>query len=81
MSYDSWNRMVSSSHWTGDTGSYTYEPLGRRRVNVMNGATTYIVPDGDREVAEYSSSGLIDYFIYGPGLDEPVSAVALEAFL
>ncbi|GAM96814.1 wall associated protein [alpha proteobacterium U9-1i] len=56
--------------------SIGYDPLGRLRQSTASGATTDYLCDGDRLVAEFSSSGtLLRRYAHGPAIDEPIVLV------
>jgi RHS repeat-associated protein len=70
-SYDTENRL------TGATGarnaSLAYDPLGRLYQVVSGGTTTRFLYDGDRLIAEYNSSGVVQRrYVHGTGIDEPL---------
>lgn len=71
-SYDAENRLVGATTATSSL-SFGYDPLGRRVRQTVDGVTTYLVYDGDDELAEYDGSGaLISRFIHGSEIDEPL---------
>jgi len=71
--YDYENRLVSANK-TGIAASYKYDPFGRRTEKTVNTSTTNFLYDGDQIIAEYDATGnLITKYIFGPGIDEPIS--------
>ncbi|HLI12485.1 MAG TPA: RHS repeat-associated core domain-containing protein [Alphaproteobacteria bacterium] len=70
------SRLVSASG-AGNTASYAYDGLGRRKAKTVNGTTTVYVSDGDQEVLEYDgTSGQVERrYVYGAGLDEPLNLI------
>ena len=77
--YDYENRLISASK-TGTTATYKYDAFGRRiQKEVTQDAqlTTHnYIYDGDQIIAEYDGSGnLTAKYIYGPGIDEPISTI------
>ncbi|MGF1628172.1 MAG: RHS repeat-associated core domain-containing protein [Kiloniellaceae bacterium] len=74
-SYDTENRLVSASA-LGNTIAYAYDPLDRRASKTVNGTVTEYLSADDQEIAEYDGSGtLLRRYVYGPGLDEPVTTI------
>lgn len=75
--YDAENRLVSASG-AGNSASYTYDGLGRRKTKTVNGRITVSVGDGRQEILDYdgtsgTSGQILTRHVYGVGLDEPVS--------
>ena len=68
----------------GQTATYTYDPLGNRNSQTVNGTTTQFLidPAGLGDVAStYSGSGsLIAHYTYGFGLTSQVSASGSAAY-
>ena len=70
--YDEENQLRTATG-NGTTVSYTYDPIGRRRLKNVNGVTTQFLSDGDEEVAEYDgSSTFLRRYVYGPNIDERI---------
>ncbi|MEW6027695.1 MAG: RHS repeat-associated core domain-containing protein [Planctomycetota bacterium] len=73
--YDAAIRLMTAT--ASQTSSYNYDPFDRRRVKTVDGATTTFIHDGDQVITEYDGSGaLARKFIYGPGIDEPITMIA-----
>jgi RHS repeat-associated protein len=72
--YDAENHLTSATVG-GVASTLSYDPLGRlwRLVNGSN--DTRYVYDGGNMAAVYSGSTLTANFMFGPGVDEPISAV------
>ncbi len=70
---------------TGSTVSYAYDPQNLRKAKTVNGTTTSYLSVGNQavgdqgkgqEIAEYNGSGtLLQRYVYGPGLDEPLVTI------
>ena len=78
-SYDPENRLTGASE-TGMSATYLYDPEGRRREKQITGGsyngTTQILDAGDDEIADYDGSGtLLQRFIPGRAVDEPIAMV------
>jgi len=72
--YDAENRMTSATVG-GVTSSLSYDPLGRLWRLANGSSDERYVYDGTDLVAIYSGSTLAANFMFGPGVDEPISAV------
>ncbi len=74
--YDYENRLISASK-SGTTATYKYDVFGRRVTKDDGGGTiTNFIYDGDQIIAEYDGSGnLLGTYIYGTGIDEPISTI------
>ncbi|MDA5194984.1 RHS repeat-associated core domain-containing protein [Govanella unica] len=74
--YDAENHLLTASNQGQLIGSYTYDPLGRRRSKTVDGEGTrsYLL-DGDEEIAEYDGATLLIRYVYGPGVDDRVAMV------
>jgi len=71
--YDYENRLISANK-TGTSAAYKYDPFGRRTEKTVGIVTTKYLYDGDQLICEYDNSGnLTAKYIYGPGIDEPIS--------
>jgi RHS repeat-associated protein len=69
---DALGRIVSISG-AGFSGSYAYDPMGRRIEKIEQGEQTLYQHDRDQVVAEYSSASVLEaIYVFGPGLDEPL---------
>ena len=67
--HDAVNRLVD----VDGTVTYAYDAQGRRVSKTVSGTVTKYVYDGSRVIAEYDGAGqLLQKYVYGPGLDEPV---------
>ena len=75
--YDAENRLVSATQPApGISATYVFDPLGRRTAKTVNILTTSYLYDGARVIADYDGAGaLIQRYVYGPGIDEPIAAV------
>ena len=84
---------VDFIQWTGDSPAqdtsnwqqidYKYDVYGRRIEKIIDGYGTRYLHDGAQVIAEYDgNNNLLRKFIYGPGIDQPVSMaeVAFIAF-
>jgi RHS repeat-associated protein len=70
--YDAENRLMVD----GSTGTFAYDPLGRRSMTTFSGTQTNFVHDGDSEIAEYDGAGnLLRRFVPGPAIDEYIAMV------
>ena len=71
--YDYENRLITANK-TGTSAAYKYDSFGRRIEKTVGSASTKFLYDGDQIIAEYDSSGNISAkYIFGPGIDEPIS--------
>jgi RHS repeat-associated protein len=69
---DALGRIVAISG-AGFSGSYAYDPLGRRIEKLEQGERTLYQHDGDQVVAEYSAVNTLEaIYVFGPGLDQPL---------
>ena len=77
---------VDFVQWTGsspdqdpedwETIAYKYDVEDRRSEKKVNGYSTRYVYDGDQVIAEYDgNNNLLRKYIYGPGVDKPVSMI------
>jgi RHS repeat-associated protein len=70
--YDNENRLLTVSSYSGGTGSFVYDPLGRLYEATINGNVTQFLYDGDALVAEYDSTGTqTKRYVHGDQVDEP----------
>jgi RHS repeat-associated protein len=70
--YDVENRLIRVTV-AGVQTDLSYDPLGRLYSSITGGTTTQFLYDGDRLVAEYDGSNVIQRrYVHGPGADEPV---------
>jgi RHS repeat-associated protein len=68
--YDGENRLLTE---TGPvTMALSYDPLGRLQQSVINGTTTQFLYDGDNLVAEYAAGAVLQRYVHGPGVDQPL---------
>jgi RHS repeat-associated protein len=60
--------------------AYTYDPAGRRIEKKVDGTTEVkYLYDGDNCIAEYDgNNNLLRKYIFGPGVDQPVSMIDVE---
>ncbi len=71
--YDYENRLTKAAK-TGYNATYKYDALGRRVEKNANGTVTKYVYDGAQVLFDTNSTGAVQArYIYGPGIDEPVS--------
>ena len=69
--YDIENRLRTVVGGAGIT--LTYDPLGRLRQTVSGATTTQFLYDGDRLVAEYNGTNVLQRrYVHGAGIDEPL---------
>ena len=74
--FDALSRMTSASK-TGVSASYLYDPLNRQGEKNVGGTKTRFLYDGVQRIVDYDGSGaLLNRFVYGTGLDEPLIQVA-----
>jgi RHS repeat-associated protein len=76
--YDAENRLRTVAPDGAGTASiiYDYDAIGRRISKSVSGTSTYYLLDGDEEVAEYRSDGvMMRRYIVGPAIDERIAAV------
>lgn len=75
--YDAENHLVSAGDGT-TSASYVYDPMHRQIQKNVDGTKTRFVYAGWQRLADYdgTSGSLINRFIYGAGLDEPLITVA-----
>jgi len=74
--YDTLNRLTSAT-MTGVNASFLYDPLNRQGEKNVDGVKTRFLYDGMQRIEDYDSSGvLLNRFVYGPGLDEPLVQVS-----
>jgi len=75
--YDPENRLITANKTTGGTvaATYAYDPLGRRVEKSGTGvSTTFYIDDGEDEIAEYGSDGLLNWrYVPGDSINEPVA--------
>ncbi|MFH1715827.1 MAG: hypothetical protein ABIF19_00625 [Planctomycetota bacterium] len=80
---------VDFIQWTGATQApdpanwdeikYKHDVAGRRVEKKVDGYTTRYVRDGDHIIAEYDgNNNLLRKYIYGPGIDQPVSMIEVD---
>jgi RHS repeat-associated protein len=64
---------ITASYVAANQATLTYDPAGALQTETTAGATTTLLYDGANLVGEYSSSGtILDRYVQGPGVDEPV---------
>lgn len=69
--YDTENRLTGASG--AKTASLSYDPMGRLYQVSNSAGTTRFLYDGDRLIAEYNSSGVLQRrYVHGVGVDEPL---------
>ncbi len=69
--YDTENRLTSASG--AKNATLSYDPLGRLYQVTSAGVSTRFVYDGDRLIAEYNGSGVVQRrYVHGAGVDEPL---------
>jgi YD repeat-containing protein len=70
-SYDTENRLTGASG--SKSATPTYDPLGRLyQVSNASGTTRFLY-DGDRLIAEYSTTGVVQRrYVHGANVDEPM---------
>ena len=77
--YDCENWLIEVKENSQTVASYKYDYLGRRisktDYTLSPARCTLYCYDGDRVIAEYSYSGNLRKFIYGPGIDEPICMI------
>ena len=73
--HDEQNQLIYSANETS-SASYVYSAFGQRRLKSSGLTTTRYVHDGEHVIAEYEDGpdgALLKRFVYGPGIDRPVS--------
>ena len=69
---DDLGRIVTISG-SGFSGTYRYDPMGRRIEKLEQGQRTIYQYDGEQVVAEYSAVNVLDaIYVFGPGVDAPI---------
>jgi RHS repeat-associated protein len=73
--YDSENRLTSAAINGSGTATifYDYDGLGRRYSKTVNSTATSYLLDGDEEIGEYGSTGLLRRYITGPAIDDRIA--------
>jgi RHS repeat-associated protein len=56
--------------------TYKYDFAGRRVSKTAGGTTTTYLYDGDSVIAEYVGTTCVRKYVFGPGIDEPISMTA-----
>ena len=82
--YDCENRLIDVNDSSDNTiVSFAYDAFGRRVSKTVHDnpdVVTRYCYDGDQVIAEYDGSGnLLKFYIYGPGIDEPVMIYNVSA--
>lgn len=68
--YDEENRLTTVNN-SLHTAQYAYDAFNRRVSKTVDGITTYFIQDGDREIEERDSSGvLLADYTFGDSIDE-----------
>ncbi|PKH88322.1 RHS repeat-associated core domain-containing protein [Colwellia sp. Bg11-28] len=67
--YDIENRLLTSSR---NNTILTYDPLGRLNTFTSGGSTKKFIYDRDALIAEYSGSSIVNRYIHGQGVDNPL---------
>jgi RHS repeat-associated protein len=71
--WDALDRLAAIEIEGGFTGTYAYDPFGRRIAKMEQGATVRYQYDGIDAVAEYDGADALQAtYVYGPGIDEPI---------
>lgn len=77
--YDSQNRLIQVSQDQTVLATYTYDSAGRRQSKSIPGGMTTVYSYDDSNPtnvqAEYEDGVLARYFVYGPGIDEPICMI------
>jgi YD repeat-containing protein len=81
--YDCENRLTDVNDQSNNrVASYKYDFSGRRVRKVVYGSpnvTTKYCYDGDRVIAEYNSTNVLQRkYVYGPGIDEPIRMTGIS---
>jgi YD repeat-containing protein len=77
--FDEKNRLRTASG-AGNTSSYEYDPAGRRRTKVVNGATTRYASEGAEEIEERDGSQVVlRKYVYGSAIDDRVAMLDASA--
>jgi RHS repeat-associated protein len=60
----------------GNSASYEYDPLGRRRAKTVNGTLTRYVSDNAEEIEERdAANAVVRRYVYGSGIDERIALI------
>jgi RHS repeat-associated protein len=70
--YDSENRLTGDSVGGSPVLALAYDPLGRLQQTVAGSTTTQYLYDDTALVAELSGGAIVQRFVHGPGVDNPV---------
>jgi RHS repeat-associated protein len=74
--YDSENRLRTVALGAAAPSiSYDYDALGRRLSKTVNSATTWYLPDGDEEISEYTTAGVMHRYVMGPAVDDRIAHI------
>jgi RHS repeat-associated protein len=73
--YDGANRLARVQTPSGDTVTFTYDPLGRRVGKTYGGATTRFLWDGDLLLGETSGAGEQREYVFEPGSFAPAAVL------
>lgn len=78
MTYDVLNRLTQVIE-NGHTLNLSYDPEGRLYQYTIDGSAKTFVYDGTRLIADYAGGTLLDRYVHGPGIDEPLVWYASNA--
>ncbi len=75
--FDTLNHLISATK-TGVSASYLYDPSHRQIQKTVGSTKTRYIYAGFQRIAEYdgTSGSLLNRFVYGAGLDEPLIQIA-----
>jgi len=80
--YDCENRMTQVKQGQTVIADYVYDYLGRRIQKTVYYPATVVTKycyDGDQVIAEYENGTLVRKFVYGPGINEPIMMIVVNA--
>ncbi len=74
--FDTINQLVAATDGV-TSASYLYDPMGRQLQKNIGGTKTNYLYSGMQRLADYDGSGsLLQRYVYGTGLDEPLVKIA-----
>ena len=75
LDWDSQNRLTSVRTPDDRTVSFSYDPLGRRRIKAVNGERTFFAWDDDALLSEKHEDQPAREYVYYPGTFEPLALI------
>jgi YD repeat-containing protein len=75
--YDTESRLLSATN-SSTSVSFEYDPLGRQLLKTVGSTKTEFIYSGLQRIADYDGSGnLLNRYVFGDALDEPLFALLL----